>query len=48
MQYLDMGSYGFYVWMAYGATALAIAIEIVSARRRLREAKRTDREEDDA
>jgi len=28
-QFIDMGGYGFYVWGAYGMTALLIAAEIV-------------------
>ena len=48
MQFLDMGSSGFFVWTAYGVTALAIAIEVVSVRLRLREAARADRDGDEA
>ena len=40
MQFLDMGNYGFYVWTAYGVTALAVAVEVVSLRARLRAAAR--------
>ena len=40
MQFLDMGNYGFYVWSAYGVTALAIVIEVVSLRMRTRAAAR--------
>ena len=40
MQFLDMGNYGFYVWSAYGVTALAIAVEVLSLRARLRAAVR--------
>ena len=40
MQFLDMGGYGFYVWGAYGVTALAIILEVVSVRARLRAAKK--------
>ncbi len=40
MQFLDMGNYGFYVWTAYGVTALAIAVEVLSLRARLRAAAR--------
>jgi heme exporter protein D len=40
MQFLDMGGYGFYVWGAYGVTALAIVIEVVGVRARLRAAKK--------
>jgi len=32
MQFLDMGNYGFYVWTAYGVTALVIAIEVAGVR----------------
>ena len=38
--FLDMGGYGFYVWGAYGVTALAILIEVVSVRARVRAAKK--------
>jgi heme exporter protein CcmD len=31
--FLDMGSYGGYVWTAYGLTALVLALNWVSARR---------------
>ena len=33
-----MGGYGFYVWGAYGVTALAIAAELVALRARRRAA----------
>ena len=48
VQFLDMGSSGFFVWTAYGIAALAIAIEVVSVRLRLREAARDHRDEDDS
>ena len=48
MQYLDMGNYGFYVWTAYGITALAVVIEVVSVRLRWREAASGARDEDNA
>ncbi len=32
--FLAMGGYGFYVWGAYGVTAIVIAIELVSLRAR--------------
>jgi heme exporter protein D len=38
-EFLAMGGYGFYVWGAYGVTALAIAIEVIGVRARLRAAK---------
>jgi len=40
MDFFAMGGYGFYVWGAYGVTALAIAIEVTSVRARWRAAKR--------
>ena len=33
-EFLSMGGYGWYVWMAYGATALAIAAEVLALRAR--------------
>ena len=36
IEFLTMGGYAFYVWMAYGVTALAIVLEIVSLRGRAR------------
>ena len=39
-EFLSMGGYGFYVWGAYGVTALAVVIEVVSVRSRLRAAKK--------
>jgi len=38
--FLAMGGYGFYVWSAYGVTALAVVLEIVSVRARARAAAR--------
>ena len=35
-----MGGYGFYVWGAYLVTALAIVMEVVAVRARLRNARR--------
>ena len=42
-EFYAMGGYGFYVWGAYGVTALAIMIELVAlrARRRAAEAAQT-------
>ncbi len=31
---LEMGGYGFYVWSAYGVTAVVIAAEILAVRAR--------------
>ena len=39
-EFLNMGGYGFYVWGAYGVTALVIVIEVVGVRARLRAAKK--------
>ena len=38
--FFAMGGYGLYVWGAYGVAALAIALEVMSVRARLRAAKR--------
>ena len=38
-EFLAMGGYGWYVWMSYGACALAIAAEIVALRARRRRAR---------
>jgi len=47
-EFLAMGGYGFYVWTAYGVSAVAIAVEIalLRARRRrtLAEARLVDAE----
>jgi heme exporter protein D len=40
MDFLAMGGYGFYVWGAYGVTALVIVVEVIGVRARLRAAKR--------
>jgi len=40
MEFLAMGGYGFYVWGAYGVTALVIVVEVMGVRARLRAAKR--------
>ena len=34
--FLAMGGYGWYVWMAYGATVVAIAAELLALRARRR------------
>ncbi len=36
--FLAMGGYGFYVWTAYGVTALAIVAELLALRARRRAA----------
>ncbi len=33
-EFFAMGGYGFYVWTAYGVTALVIVIELVTLRAR--------------
>jgi len=40
MDFFAMGGYGFYVWGAYGVTALVIVVEVMGVRARLRAAKR--------
>ena len=42
-KFLAMGSYGFYVWGAYLACAVLIAVEIVAVRARLAAARRDAR-----
>ena len=37
-EFLAMGGYGFYVWTSYIVAAVAIALEIVAVRARLRAA----------
>ena len=39
-EFFAMGGYGFYVWGAYGVTALAVMVELLAlrARRRVAEA----------
>ena len=39
-EFLAMGGYGFYVWGSYGVAALAIALEVIGVRARLRAAKK--------
>ena len=33
-EFFAMGGYGFYVWSAYGVTALAVMVELVALRAR--------------
>ena len=42
-EFLAMGGYAFYVWMAYGLTALMLAIEIAMLRSRRRRTLREAR-----
>jgi heme exporter protein D len=37
-EFLAMGGYGFYIWGAYGVTALAIVVELLALRARRRAA----------
>jgi heme exporter protein D len=37
-EFLAMGGYGFYVWTSYVVAAIAVALEIVAVRARLRAA----------
>ena len=46
-EFFAMGGYAFYVWGAYGATALLLAIEIVAVGARLRNALRAARPGDE-
>jgi len=38
LDFLAMGGYAWYVWMAYGAVALVVAVEIAAVRARRRRA----------
>ena len=38
IEFLAMGGYGFYVWSAYGVTALAVIAELLALRARRRAA----------
>ena len=40
-EFFAMGGYGYYVWMAYGVTALAIVAELLALRTRRRAAAMT-------
>ncbi|HTS20334.1 MAG TPA: heme exporter protein CcmD [Casimicrobiaceae bacterium] len=42
-EFFAMGGYGFYVWGAYGATALLLVVEVAAVRARLRAARRATR-----
>jgi heme exporter protein D len=37
-EFLAMGGYGFYVWTSYAVAAIAVALEIVAVRARIRTA----------
>ena len=37
-EFLAMGGYGFYVWTSYLVAAIAVALEIVTVRVRIRDA----------
>lgn len=38
LDFLAMGGYAWYVWMAYGAVALVVAVEVAAVRARRRRA----------
>lgn len=42
-EFLAMGGYGLYVWTSFGVTALCMAVEVVSIRRRHRSVCRLGR-----
>lgn len=42
-QFLHMGGYGLYVWPSYLLAAIVVQLNVVSARRSLREAQRAAR-----
>jgi heme exporter protein D len=46
-EFFAMGGNGFYVWGAFGVTALLIAAEIIAVRARLKAARDAARGEDD-
>lgn len=39
-QFFAMGGYAFYVWTAYGATALVLTLNVLAARRRNKAVRR--------
>lgn len=43
-EFLAMGGYAFYVWGAYGVTALVLMVEVFAVRSRLRAARAAARE----
>ena len=43
-EFLAMGGYGYYVWSAYGVTAIAIVAELAALRARRRAAALTNSE----
>jgi heme exporter protein D len=45
-EFFAMGGYGFYVWGAYGLTAVLLVVEIIGVRARLRNARVSASEED--
>jgi len=38
-EFLAMGGYAWYVWGSYGVTLVVLALEIITLRKRAREAK---------
>jgi len=47
-EFLAMGGYGFYVWTSYVIAAIAVAVEIIAVRARMRAAMRSARGSDRA
>ena len=45
-EFFAMGGYGFYVWGAYGLTAVLLVVEIIAVRARLSNARVSASEED--
>ena len=46
-EFFAMGGYAFYVWGAYGVTALALLAEAIAVRSRLKAARQSARETDE-
>lgn len=47
-EFLAMGGYGFYVWVSFGTTALCMAWEVLTLRRRHAAALRVESAEEGA
>jgi heme exporter protein D len=47
-EFLAMGGYGFYVWTSYAAAAVAVMVEIMAVRARIRAAVTFALKRDDA
>ncbi|HEX8011446.1 MAG TPA: heme exporter protein CcmD [Casimicrobiaceae bacterium] len=46
-EFFVMGGYGFYVWGAYGLTAVLLAAEVIAVRARLRHAREAARADEE-